>query len=545
MENDGKQYYQYAEDVVNNKVITNVYVKLACKRFLCMIGEDSPYYYDSKKVKKVIDFVQSLTLTKGQFNNKKFILQPWQKFAIAAIYGVCRKSDGTRATTKAYIEVGRKNGKTQLIAALSLYEFLRGGSGAEVYCLASSREQASILFNACADFAEKLDSKQQYIKRFRNEIKLPITKSIIKTLAADSSRLDGVNSSFFVVDEVEVQPNNKLYSVLATSQGMRKEPLAVAIGSGGNDVNGFGYAMRQTCIEVLQNVKQDDTQFSLIYCVDSEKDIENPEMWVKANPNLNVTVRQEFLQEELQAARNNNTLQNFVYSRYFGIWTKTAETWIDDSICVQYSRNFNPVTLFNDYYVYCGVDLAAVSDLTAVAYLCVVDGIYNFYVDYYLPQDSITQSPYYEIWAKNGHLHITPDNATDYSIITEDIERMRQNGVIIKEINYDRYLSPQWAAEMEQRNFNMKVFSQTLGSFSAPTKEFERLLKNGKVIIHDNPINRWCINNVAIKEDHNQNVKPIKGQGQKNKIDGVIACIEALGGYLKNNEQEPFFSIIA
>lgn len=537
-------YYQYAIDVIDGKITTNEYVKLSCRRFLRMI-EDDRYYFNEKKVGGVIKFIESLRLTKGHFAGQKFKLQPWQKFLICGIYGIYDKQTKRRVTRKAYIEVSRKSGKTSLLAALSLYELLRGGKGAEVYCLAASRDQAHILFDETQNYAKGLDPKEQYIKQLRQEIRLPITNSKCKVLAADASRLDGVNASFFIVDEIEVQPNDRLYSVLATSQGMRLEPLAVCIGSGGNDTNSFGYKMRETCIEVLQEVKDDPSQFALIYCLDSKAEADNEDMWIKASPNLDVTVQRESLREQLLSAKNNNALENYVMSRQFGIWTTTSETWIDDSICVKQSRPFNPHEFFKDYSVYVGVDLAAVSDLTSVAYLCVLDGYYHFYVDYYLPTDSVTQNAYYEIWARNGHLKLTPGNATDYSYITEDILRMRQAGVIIKSVHYDRYLSPQWASEMTEKNFKMSVFSQTLGNFNAPTKEFERLMKNGRIILHENPINRWCISNVTLKEDYCQNVKPVKGNGQKNKIDGVISMIEALGGYMTDKKQTPDFSIVA
>ena len=537
-------YFQYAIDVVEGRITTNEYVKLSCRRFLSMI-EDDRYFFNEKKVANVIKFIESLKLSKDQFAGKKFKLQPWQKFLICGIYGVYDKETKRRVTRKAYIEVSRKSGKTALLAALSLYELLRGGKGAEVYCLAASRDQAHILFDETQNYAKGLDPKEQYIKQLRQEIRLPITNSKCKVLSADASRLDGVNCSFFVVDEIEVQPNDRLYSVLATSQGMRQQPLAICIGSGGNDTNSFGYKMRQTCIEIIQEVKDDPSQFALIYCLDSKKEVEDENMWIKACPNLNVTVQKEFLREQLLSAKNNNSLENYVMSRQFGIWTTVSETWIDDSICVAQSRPFDPHQFFKDYGVYVGVDLAAVSDLTAVAYLCVLDGYYHFYVDYYLPTDSVNQNAYYEIWAKNGHLKLTPGNATDYSYVTEDIMKMRQAGVIIKSVHYDRYLSPQWAAEMTEKNFKMSVFSQTLGSFSAPTKEFERLLRNGKIVLHQNPITRWCISNVTLKEDHMGNVKPVKGNGQKNKIDGVIAVIEALGGYMTDKRQTPEFSIVA
>ena len=454
-------YYQYAIDVIDGKITTNQYVKLSCRRFFHMI-EDDRYYFNEKKVASVIKFIESLKLSKDQFAGQKFRLQPWQKFLICGIYGIYDKQTKRRVTRKAYIEVSRKSGKTALLAALSLYELLRGGKGAEVYCLAASRDQAHILFDETQNYAKGLDPKEQYIKQLRQEIKLPITNSKCKVLAADASRLDGVNASFFVVDEIEVQPNDRLYSVLATSQGMRLEPLAICIGSGGNDTNSFGYKMRETCIEVLQEVKDDPSQFALIYCLDSKAEANNEDMWIKACPNLGVTVQIEALREQLLSAKNNNALENYVMSRQFGIWTTTSETWIDDSICVKQSRPFNPHEFFKDYSVYVGVDLAAVSDLTAVAYLCVLDGYFHFYVDYYLPTDSVTQNAYYEIWAKNGHLKLTPGNATDYSYITEDILRMRQAGVIIKSVHYDRYLSPQWAAEMTEKNFKMSVFLKLL-----------------------------------------------------------------------------------
>ncbi len=531
----------YPLQVLNNEIVTNRYIKLAVDRFVCFLLK---YGFNERKILSVMKFCESLNLTAGQFNGRKLSLMGWQIFLISNIYGFVYEN-GLRVTRNVYCEVARKSAKTATLSAIALYELLKGENESEIYCLSPTREQSKILFSSACRFADGLDPNQQYIRQLRNEIKFKAKYSFIKAMSGDSRVGDGYRPQCFVCDELHALKDDSIWSVFKTGQGAQREPLAIAITSAGNDTSSFCYTTRTANIEILDGMKEDDSQFSLIYCLEKPSDIEDEKNWVMANPSIGVTVSVEYLREQYNQAKNNNSLRNYIFSRNFGVWSKTVDIWISDDLIAENMENFDPIEQFKDYQVYCGVDLSAVSDLTSVSYLCVVDNHYHFYTDYFLPSETIdthANSIYYRNWVDNNMLHATPDNAIDYSVITESILSMRQS-MIIRKVGYDRYLSPQWAEEMSQNNFNMEIVPQTLGTFSAPTKELERLIKNGQVTIHKNPVTRWCFSNVTLKEDHNQNVKPCKTT-KNGKIDGTISMIMALYCYMKDRKQTPDLTII-
>lgn len=538
-----KDIIQYVEDVQEGKILTNRYVKLSVQRFLDFLEK---YDYKYKKVRNLIKFAENLTMFQGKFAGKKMRLTPWQKFFFSSVYGFYYPNTKKRVTTKVYLEIVRKQGKSTLIAIIMLYELLRGDMAGENYCLAGSRDQAKILFDLISGFVTGLDPTETYLKIRQREIRFDAKKSIIKVMPSDAKVMDGYNASMFCVDEVHAQKSDALYSVFKTSQGTRENPLAFCIGSAGNDVSGFGYEMRTACIDILEGSVEDDSQFVLIYCLESEEEAKDEKQWIKACPNLEVTVSIDFMREQYKSATTNVALKNYILSRQFGIWSNVAKEWIPDSIVSGCMRHFDPKELFHEQVVYAGVDLSSVSDFSAVAYLMVLDDVYHFYVDYFLPSDTIDNSSnatYYRNWYENKMLHLTPGNVIDFEEITTSIMLMKQ-GCYLRKIAYDRFISSQFVADCTQRGLKMEPFSQSLGTFSPVVKQLEILMKSGKVVIHKNPITRFCFDNVTLKEDMYSNVKPIKS-GANKKIDGCIAMIMALGIYMKEHGKgTPDFKVI-
>ena len=221
----------------------------------------------------------------------------WQIFLMTNIYGF-KGDDGLRVTRNVYVEICRKNAKTATLAALSIYELLKGEYQSEIYCLSPSREQSKILFTQSSQFVNYLDPNQTYIRQLRNEIKFNAKYSFIKVMSGDAKVGDGFNPNLFVTDELHALKNDQLYSVFKTGQGARREPLAIAITSAGNDVSSFCYEMRTTNIEILEGTKEDEAQFSLIYCLDNEDNMEDSSNWIKANPSMGVTVTENYLREQ-------------------------------------------------------------------------------------------------------------------------------------------------------------------------------------------------------------------------------------------------------
>lgn len=531
------KYTEYAEKVLSGEITASVYIKLACQRFLDWLERDD-LEFRPKKVDHVVKFISKLKHYTGKSNGQSFILTDWQFFIVENIFGWYYKGTDKRVIRNAYIEVGRKSGKTTLLAAIALYCLMADGeAGAECDCVANSRKQASILFETAKNLADSLDPAHKYIKPFRNNINFDMTKSSIQVLSSDADNLDGFNSSLFVEDELHAAPNSKLYDVLKSSQGMRSNPLAICITSAGFNRFSFCYSMRTTCIEILHDKKTDDSQFSAIYSIDEGDDWTDPSVWKKSNPNLDITVTSEYLQEQVIQAKNNPSLEIGVRTKNFGEWCSTQDVWIDNDTLLKNTDNDTiQVEQFRDCTAYIGIDLAAVSDLTAVSLMIPYEGKLYFFTHYYLPYSALSDNSnaeMYKDWKRKGLLSVTPGNVTDYDYILQDI--LKWNDVVyIAKIAYDSYNATQFAIDATSQGLPMEPFGQSLGNFNRPTKELERQLKAGRVVMENNEITRFCFSNVVLKHDYCENVKPIKLTNQ-NKIDGVIAMIEALGVYL----QEP------
>ena len=524
-------YYQYIEDVLNNKVIACKSIKLACNRFLSFLEKDE-YYFDDAAVQRVINFISLIRHYLGKHNGKPFILQAWQTLIIAAIYGFKYKKDDTRVCRNAFILMARKNGKSALCAALSLYHLIADNEAAgEIFFAANSREQAKILLSITSNFAKSLDSKGKTISVYRDLIKFK--NNFIKVVSSDTSKLDGYNLSFAIIDEEHEAKDSKMIDIISSSMGMRTQPLLIEISTAG--FNTFG--IYNTCKEILNGLKEDDSLQAFIFELDSDDNWDDETTWIKANPNLDITVTADFIQSEITKAKNTSSLEVSVRTKNLNQWLSSSEIWIADIHIINATQKLK-IEDFAGFNCYVGVDLSAVSDLTAVSFLIDMDDKYYFFNKYYIPESALSynsNSELYKRWQRMGLLTITEGNCTDYDYITADL--MRINKIIgINAIAYDTWNSTQWAIDATSKGLPLQPFSQALGNFNRATKEFERLILSNKIAIDDNEITRYCFRNVSLKFDHNDNCKPVKSVRQ-NKIDGVIAMLESLGIML----QEPRF----
>lgn len=533
-----KKYTDYPEKVISGEITACELVKLACKRYLDFFDK---YDFRSDKVDKVINFIGKLQHFTGKHNGKHFELLPYQQWIISSIFGFFHKGTDERVVKYVYIELARKSGKSALAAAIALYMLIADGeSGSEVEFVANSAKQAKICFEMASNFLQSIDRKGKYFKRFRDKIKFDKTKSFLQVLSSDSSTNDGYNSYCFCLDECHAQSDSRLWDVMCSSQGMRENSLGIIITTAGFNKFGFCYGYRQTCVDVLYGLKDNDSQFAAIYTLEDNDDWTDPDNWIKANPSLGVTVSKSYLSQQVQNAKNNTSLEVGTRTKNFNQWVNSQDVWINSDIIQKSSKKIN-YDEFTDCTAYIGVDLASVSDLTAVSCLIVKDGVYYFKNHYYLPQSCLSEnsnSEKYKQWQRNGLLTITAGNVTDYDYVLADLLKISEKLYVYK-IAYDQYNATQWAINATAAGLPLEPFSQALWSFNQPTKDLERLLKSGKVKIDDNEITRWCFSNVTLKYDHNDNCKPIKSSEQQ-KIDGTIAMIEALGTYLNqplyNNE---------
>ena len=527
-----KAYFKYVEDVVSGNVVVGENIKLACNRFRNDQQRDDLEFREDV-VDNAIDFIGTLKHFTGKSSGQNFILEPWQAFIVANIVGWYWKGTNTRRYSSSYIEISRKQGKTALAAALCIYFLIADGEdGAEVDLAANSKDQAKIAFSFCSAFTRQLDPKCKYLKAYRDSILTHINNSKLKVFAADDSKLDRFNASFGLIDEYHSAKNSKVRDVIKSSMGMRLNPHLCTITTAGFDKTLPCYKLRSTSIDILNGLKEDDSMFIAIYSLDEKDDWTDENNWVKCAPNLDVTVTKKYIREQVQSAINNPSEEVGVKTKTLNLWCDSVEVWLPESYLIKASKK-DDWELLKDKPCYIGVDLAATSDLTAVSYMVVDDGIYHFRTDYYLPESALREKgdrELYKYWKQMGLLKITEGNVTDYDYITNDMMKF-SNLVSIQKVGYDPYNSTQWAIDATEKGLPLEQYPQNLGNFNKPTRELERLILSGKAIIENNEITRWCFRNVTLKSDHNGNVKPNKSINAK-KIDGTIAMIQALGMYL-------------
>lgn len=520
----------YAEDCLADIIPSCVYLKKACKRFLNDL-EDKRYYYADSEVDTVVKFINFLDLTE-QETPKKFMLEDWQTFIVANLYGLKRKDNNKRKYKYGYIELARKNGKSQLITALALYHLLTD-IDAQIIVSANSRDQAkNVDFKKLKQFASQLDRKQKHLVHYYNSIKYKTNELIVT--AADAKKLDGLNASFCLIDELHEAPDNKMYNVLKSSQGGRSEPLFLTITTAGFNTESFCYQLRSYVVDILYSQKDDEQQFGIIYTLDQEDDFTQPKNWIKANPNLNVSVNGDFLASEVNKAENNETERNGILVKNFNRWLKnnSIDNWIDEKY---YNEALQQVSIndFNGEDCMVGVDLASVSDVAAVSYLFMKDEKIYYFNRYYIPEDNLDVNINKELYreaAALGYINITSGNVIDYDLILADIMKQSEK-TPVQHMYYDRFNSTQFIIAATEAGLDSTPFSQTAGSLNKPLKEFERRIKKGMIVIERNSITRWMLGNLVLKINHMGNYSLDKATRSK-KIDGVAAAINALGGML-------------
>lgn len=527
----GLSYYRWALDAAADEKQGSL-LRMAARRFLSDL-EREDLVFRAESVDRCLRFLRILKHYKGSSAGRGFEPEPWQEFIVANILGFYRVDTGTRRFTRAYIEISRKNGKSFLVNALAMYFLLCDGEASpEVIVGANSREQANgVDFEMCNEFARQLDPKSRGIKRYRGELKVPKTTGRLKVISSDTKTNDGYNPSVGIIDEYHAAPTSALRDIIASGMGMRKNPLLFVITTAGFNKDYPCYKLRETCCDVLRGVKEDDGLFATIFSLDEGDDWRDEDVWHKANPNLGVTVTMKGLRDQVRGAMNNVAEEVGVRTKNLNQWCDAARVWIPDAKILSCMRNRSRDELMGRV-CFVGVDLSAVSDLTAVSYMfpATEENPMYFYTNYYLPESALVDKfnkTIYKDWAMRGILTLTPGNVTDYDWITNDIKKAYDRYEIMA-IGYDKWNATQWAIDMTDLGMPLEEFGQNLGRFTGPTKELERLILSESVEIEFSEITRFCFRNVSIKEDWNENRKPVKSSPEK-KIDGVVSMLQALG----------------
>lgn len=488
---------------------------------------------DVEKAERVRKFIFNLKHIKGKWAGSNFELAKWQwEDIIKPLFGTVDKN-GIRQYRTAYIEIPKKNGKSELAAALALYLlFADKEQGAEIYSAAVDREQASIVFNVAAHMVEQ---NPVLLKRCRiiNSTKRIVvynTASFYHAVSADVPTKHGVNPHGVIFDELHAQPNRELWDIFTTSGGARTQPLVIAITTAGYDRNSICWEQHEYAEKVLKKVIDDKTFFAYIRAASIEDDWTDEKVWYKANPALGDFRSIEEMRTSFKRAVEVPAFQNTFRRYYLNQWVKQEERYIDIFKWDECAFEVDEEEL-EGMKCYAGLDLSSTTDITALVLVFPFGDSYKVLPFFWIPEENIYERSKrdrvpYEVWERKGLVEATEGNVIDYKAVKNKIIQLSQKYNIC-EIAFDRWGMAQLSQDLSDEGFVMVPFGQGFVSMSAPTKELLALILSKKIYHGGNPVLRWMADNMVVKTDPAGNVKPDKSKSTE-KIDGMVALIMGL-----------------
>jgi phage terminase large subunit-like protein len=533
----------YANAIVGGEIDACRLVKLACRRFLDDLWR-SDWEYRPELVERVCGFAELMPHVKGKWARTKELieLQDWQVFILACLFGFVDAA-GKRRFRQAYIMLPRKQGKSVLAAVIGLYMLtLDGEAGAEVYCGATSEIQAWEVFRPAKMMADKADG-------FKAEFAVEIAaKSIFTT---DGSRFqpvigkpgDGSSPHCAIIDEYHEHDTPDQFDTMLTGMGAREQPLALVITTAGDNLGGPCHDMQRFAEDVLEGHIGDERLFSIIYTIDKDDDWRDFAVWKKANPNLGVSIFEDFLEARHQEALNRPVKQGINLTKHLNVWVSSRDAWLnmaDWQACADTSLTLEEMA---GCEAWIGLDLATKIDVAAmVAKVRLADGRIAYWPSFYLPEAVAFEAKSknaaaYSGWAAAGHLTLTPGDATDFEFVAEDLRKLCRV-LDVQAVGFDPYQGHHMAQQLQAEGAPVIEYPMQTRTLSPPMREMEAAIAAKERVHTGNPMFDWMASNVTAKEDGRGNIYPRKPHGQDHlKIDGITAALMAEG--LSMNEEAP------
>ncbi|MEI0488867.1 terminase large subunit [Brachyspira pulli] len=578
-------YEEYINKVINKELAVCQAAFLSVKRHLDDIekskNNDYPFYFDENEAKRPIMFIQSLVHTKGEWANHNIILEPWEQFIIASIFGWRRKENKLRRYKKAYVQVSRKNGKTTFASGIGNYCFFCDSpaeAGVEIYYIATKKDQAKIAWSESERQIRKakaLNKEAITYKQTSTITKKKDTASKSKPLGQDSNTEDGLNPHLVIVDEYHAHPDNELLNVLESGMGARRQPLIFIITTAGFDKSSVCFSEYEYAKQVLQGSLNNDEYFTIIYEPDNVNDIwvfmsEYKELLNKedagkeiitqkekiidniifqANPNINVSVKDSYLKSRLLEGLDKPIQRTDILTKNLNVWTQASEVWISsDRWLKSYSHQNININELKGRKACIGLDLATTRDIAAYV-LCfdsIDNGPYILLPRFFMPKENIRQRSKedrvpYELWASQGLITLTSGDIIDFDVIESSILNDAKDFEII-EIGYDPWKAIEIVTHLKKEGLKMTDIRQSfaVGGLSEGTSLFEKTIDERKLLHGNNAVLNWMISCCEVRTDGRDNYLPTKPDRQRSRkrIDGVVASIMALHRVIKNHFED-------
>lgn len=493
--------------------------------------------HDKDRALEPIEFIQMLKLT-DDFYGQPFVLPKWQHDVIWDVYGSVG-NQGYRQYRYAYLEIPKKNGKTTLIAGLSIYHLACDGPGGQIYCCAADRSQATLVYKAACSMIEQNEDLQEIFKitDSRKEISNTITGTILKVLSAEAYSKHGLNPTVVIFDELHAQPNRNLWDVMTFGAGAaRKEPLWWVITTAGDDPdrNTIGWEIHEQAQKIIDGELTDPSWYAKIYSAPEDADIFNEAVWHQANPSLGITIDIESVRREAIAAKNSESSERLFRWLRLNQWVSVKRIgWLPLTLWDTTGGKWSKADLVGKK-CYPGLDLSSTVDLTGLALVFPPqEGLddWRVLIEGWIPEDNMKERIQrdgvpYDRWVKQGFLHATPGNVVDYEFVEARILTLSKQYKFLHG-GTDPWNSRMLTQRLQKANVEFLEVQQNMANMSPAMKEIERLLRSGRFTHEENPLARWCFGNVVTAVDGNENIKPMKNKS-KDRIDLVVAWINAM-----------------
>lgn len=528
-------------EIAASKRVKAVYARLAADTNSSRGG----YVFDEARANRPIEFIERFCKhSKGEWAGQGIRLELFQKAFIQALFGFVDAETGLRQYRESFFLVGRKNGKSTLLAGLALYMLTSDGEGgAEVYSTATKYAQARLLFDEAHNMIKQSPDLSKHFKKRKTDLYYAPSMSKFQPLARNSDTLDGLNCSFCIMDELHGVRDRNLYEVMRQSQAARRQPLLVMITTAGTVRECIFDDMYNHAAQVADGVIKDPHFLPILYELDDRAEWTNPKAWVKANPALCSIKKLDDLTAKVERAKQNRNELSGVLCKEFNVRETVKTAWLSfDDI-----NNEETFTLDDFRGAYCigGVDLSITTDLTAASLLFMKRGDDKKYITqmYFLPADRLQERVQqdkipYDKWFERGLLRLCAGNSINYSDVTEWFtETVKEYDLFPAWVYYDSYSARYFVEEMTLQGFNMVRCIQGAKTLSLPMQMLGADLQAHRVIYNNNPILKWCLTNTGIQTDRNGNIVPIKNQSPRQRIDGAAALLDCyVGLYEHYNE---------
>lgn len=529
---------EYYNKIQSGEVVVSEKVSKVYKKLLHEIEHPGKHIFDEKKAERPIEFIERFCKhSKGEWAGHAIKLELFQKAYISALFGFIDKDTGLRRFRETLFMVGRKNGKSTLLAGIALYMLIGDHEpGAEIYSVATKKDQARIIFDETRNMVSQSPQLRSLIRKRKTDLYCDSVMGKMQALGKNSDTLDGLNSNCVIMDELHGVRDRNLYEVLKQSQSARRQPLMIMITTAGTIRECIFDDMYTYAKNIIDGTVKDDTFLPVIYELDKREEWKDPTAWQKANPGLGSIKKIEDLEVKVNRAKNSPNDLKGILVKDFNIRETSASVWLSfDEI--NNERDYQIERFYNSYAIG-GADLSITTDLTCATLLMMDKETEERFVSqmYWIPEDLLEtrvkedKIPY-DIWEKKGLLRLCSGNCINYSDVTAwFLEMVNEKGITPAWIYYDSYSAKYWVEEMEQYGFNMIRCIQGAKTLSLPMQQLGADLRAKKINYNNNPILKWCLTNTGIQTDRNGNIVPVKAQSPKRRIDGTASLLDAYVG---------------